>query len=171
MKTLALMIGVIATAFYALCYLQKRRGTIILLNAVSRILYILQYFLLGAFEGAVLDIAGLLSSVLARKKDLPWIKKRLRVVLVIVDLLIIAGGLLVYESPYSLLPILGVLIHTGAFWIDDERRIRRLSFLGSPFWLVYNAVSGAYGSCVGDILSMVSLGIAMVRYDWRKKDE
>jgi hypothetical protein len=42
-----------------------------------------------------------------------------------------------------------------------------VSFLGSPFWLAYNFISGAYGSCIGDILSMVSIGISIYRYDVR----
>ena len=53
-------------------------------------------------------------------------------------------------------------MHTSAFWISDERIIRRVSLLGSPFWLAYNLLSRAYGSAVGDLLSMVS--IAMIKY-------
>ena len=78
-------------------------------------------------------------------------------------------GLTLYKNLYSLLPIIGVLLHTSAFWIDDEKTIRRVSLLGCPFWLVYNFVSGAYGSCIGDVLSIGSLSIAMVRYDWMRK--
>ena len=90
--------------------------------------------------------------------------------MIIVNLLIIGAGLLVYKDVFSLLPIIGVLLHTFAFWITDEKIIRRVSFVGSPFWLVYNIVSGAYGSCIGDILSMVSIGTAIVRYDVKKKN-
>ncbi|MBQ9112739.1 MAG: YgjV family protein [Clostridia bacterium] len=71
------------------------------------------------------------------------------------------------KSPIDLLPIAGVLLHTGAFWITNEKMIRRVSLAGSPFWLVYNFVSRAYGSAVGDILTMVSIIVAMIRY--RKK--
>jgi hypothetical protein len=121
--------------------------------------------LLSAFEGAVLDIAGIISSVLAQKKDKAFIRKHLKIFVVGVNIIIVAMGLTLYQNVYSLLPIIGVVLHTSAFWIDDEKIIRRVSLLGSPFWLVYNFVSGAYGSCIGDILSMVSLSISMVRYD------
>ena len=170
MNYLALAIGVAAVIFYFVGYLQKNRKNIILLNATSRVLYILQYILLGAFEGAVLDIAGILSSVLAQKKNTPFIKKHLKLFFIGVNIIIVIMGLLIYENIFSLLPIIGVLFHTGAFWIDDEKTIRRVSFLGSPFWLIYNFVSGAYGSCVGDILSMISIGISIVRYDIKKKN-
>jgi hypothetical protein len=86
----------------------------------------------------------------------------------LLDLLIITVGLLLYENPFSLLPILGVLLHTGAFWIENERIIRRVSLLGSPFWLIYNLYCHAYGSAIGDILTMVSILLAMYRYRHRK---
>ncbi len=165
MKQLAFIVGIVAVCFYLLGYLQKKRQHIILFNVTSRILYIIQYVLLGAFEGAVLDVAGTVSSLLAQKKNVSFIAKHLKWFIVLVSLAIIGAGLLVYEDWYSLLPIAGVLLHTGAFWLNNEKTIRIISFIGSPFWLAYNFISGAYGSCIGDILSMVSIGISMVRYD------
>ena len=165
MKHIAFAVGILAVILYFVGYLQKKRAAIILLNASSRLLYIIQYFLLSAFTGAALDIAGILSSFLAGAKSKPFIKKRTRLFVLLTSLAIIAAGLLTYKDIFSILPIIGVLLHTGAFWMDDEKKIRIVSFLGSPFWLVYNFVSGAYGSCIGDILSMVSIAIAMVRYD------
>ena len=155
MENIAFIVGIAAVIFYIGGYLQKRRKYIIGFNVTARVLYILQYILLGAFEGAVLDVAGIISSVLAQKKDKPLIKKHIK--------------LCVYKNVFSLLPIIGVLLHTSAFWITDEKKIRIVSFLGSPFWLAYNLVSGAYGSCVGDVLSMVSIVISMIRYDLKGK--
>ena len=165
MKTIAFIVGILAVTLYFLGYLQKKRRNIIIINATSRLLYIIQYILLGAIEGAVLDIAGIVSSLLAQRKDNSFIKKHLKAVVVAVNIFIIIMGLTLYKNIFSLLPIIGVLLHTGAFWIDNEKQIRRVSFLGSPFWLVYNFVSGAYGSCIGDVLSMISIGISMIRYD------
>ena len=172
MQTLSLIIGLTAVAFYFLGYPQKKRENIIALNVTSRLLYILQYILLGAFEGAALDIAGAISSVLAGKKNSGFVKKHTKLIFSAINIIIIAVGLCLYKNVFSLLPIAGVLLHTVAFWIDDEKIIRIVSMAGSPFWLVYNFVSRAYGSCVGDLLSMVSIGISMYRYDIRKaKDE
>jgi hypothetical protein len=63
------------------------------------------------------------------------------------------------------------LLHTGAFWLTDERIIRRVSLLGSPFWFVYNFYSRAYGSALGDVLTMVSIIIAMIKFRKHKKEE
>lgn len=164
------VIGFLAVASFLLSYQLKKRKNIILCNVLSRCLYILQYILLGAFEGAVLDVLGAISSVIAAKKHLPFIKKHTRIFVVCMDLIIVAAGLLLYVNPFSLLPIAGVLLHTTAFWINDEKIIRRVSLLGSPFWMIYNFSCRAYGSAVGDFLTMVSIVIAMVKYRNQKNN-
>lgn len=160
-------VGILAVATFLWSYQQKKRKNIILLNAISRGLYILQYLLLGAFSGAVLDILGAASSVLAGRKDRGFIQKHPKLTMLLINAAIIGAGLAIAicnRSFWDLLPIAGVLLHTGAFWISDERVIRRISLAGSPFWFVYNLHSMAYGSAVGDILTMCSIIIAMVRY-------
>ena len=165
------LVGFFAVVLFLLRYQQKKRRSIIVFNVVSRLLYIVQYLLLGAFEGAVLDILGAISSVVATKKDAPWMKKHVRLAVLLLDGAIVVSGLLLYENPYSLLPIAGVLLHTTAFWMGDERIIRRVSLAGSPFWLVYNLHSRAYGSAVGDALTMVSILYAMFKYRHQKTKE
>ncbi len=168
MEKIAFIIGIMAVTLYLMGYQQKKRNRIILFNVSSRTLYIVQYILLGAFEGAVLDIVGAISSLLAQKKNVQFIKKHLKLFIIAVNLMIIASGLALYKDIFSLFPIIGVLLHTGAFWIDDEKRIRQISLIGSPFWFVYNFVSKAYGSSIGDLLTIASIGIAIYRYDIKK---
>ncbi|MEE0946820.1 MAG: YgjV family protein [Acutalibacteraceae bacterium] len=169
MEIIANIIGIIAVAVFLLSYQMKKRNAIVTCNVISRVLYIVQYILLGAFEGAVLDIVGVIASLVAQKKDKPFIKKYMLLCFIAVDLLTIGAGILLYENVYSILPIIGVLLHTGAFWLNDEKRIRQVSLAGSPFWFVYNFHSRAYGSSVGDLLSMVSIILAMFRYDFKRK--
>lgn len=161
------IIGLAAVATFLLSYQQKKRNNIIILNTISRCLYILQYLLLGAFSGAVLDILGAISSVIAGKKHTAFIKKHTKALLIAINIcIVIAGGMiaLINKSLLDLLPIAGVLLHTSAFWISSEKIIRRVSLLGSPFWFIYNFLSRAYGSAIGDIFTMVSITIAMVKY-------
>ena len=164
------MVGLFAVLLFLLSYQQKKRRNIIAFNALSRVLYIIQYIMLGAFSGAVLDVLGTVSSVAAQKKNSAFIKRHLKLTVIFINVLIVIIGLWLYEHVFSILPILGVLFHTGAFWLEDEKAVRCMSLLGSPFWLIYNFATHAYGSVVGDILSIISIIIAMVRYDVVKKN-
>ena len=169
MKVFAQIIGLFAVIIFLLSYQQKKRKNIIIWNATSRVLYIVQYLMLGAFEGVALDIIGTISSVAAHKKDNIIISKHIKLVVIIINLIILAAGLSLYENVFSLFPIAGVILHTSALWLTKEKTIRRISFLGSPFWLIYNLASRAYGSAIGDILTMVSIGTAIYRYDVRRR--
>lgn len=169
MEILANILGLIAMAMFVLSYQCKTRGSIIVFNAGSRILYVLQYILLGAFEGLVLDSAAFLVSLLAQQKHRPWLRKHLIPVIIGCNVFIVAAGLACWQNIFSLLPIVGVLFETGALWISKEKGIRWLSLLGAPFWMAYNLLFSAYGSAVGNVLTIVSIGIAIVRYDILKQ--
>ena len=167
MQIFAQIIGLLAVATFLLSYQQKKRKNIIFLNVTSRCLYILQYILLGAFSGAVLDVLGAVSSVIAGKKHTSFIKKHLKAVIISVTAVMVAAGItiaLLNKSWLDLFSLAGVLLHTSAFWLNDEKIIRRVSLLGSPFWFIYNFANRAYGSALGDILTICSIIIAMIRY-------
>ena len=165
-------VGVFAIVFFFLSYQLKARKSIILCSLTSRILYILQYLLLGAFSGAVLDILGAVASVIAERSDRGFIKTRKRLFFLLTNLIIIGAGLILAirsQNLIDLFPIVGVTFHTAAFWLKDEQTIRRVSLIGSPFWLAYNFLSKAYSSAFGDAITIASLVIALIRY--RKKGE
>ena len=171
MEKIAFAIGLLAVAFFVLSYLQKRRGVILATNLTSRVLYVVQYLLLGAFEGAVLDVLGAASGAVANTDEREFVKKNKRVVFIGINAIIIVAGILLYQNIFSLFPLVGILFQTDALWLKKEKYIRIVSMLGCPFWFTYNFVSGAYGSCIGDVLSFAALGISLLRYDIFKKGE
>ncbi|MBQ3075641.1 MAG: YgjV family protein [Clostridia bacterium] len=173
MKIVPQLIGLLAVATFLLSYQQKKRSNIILFNVISRCLYILQYLLLGAFSGAVLDILGAVASVVAGKKQTPFVKKHLKLVILSMNALIVCAGIAIAvgnRSVLDLFSLAGVLLHTGAFWLSSEKIIRRISLAGSPFWFIYNFLSRAYGSAIGDLLTIGSILLAMYRHREKKQE-
>ena len=163
-------IGILAVALFLISYQQKKRRSIILFNSASRAMYVLQYLLLGAFEGAVLDILGMISSILAGKKHTPFFKRYAKWIIILLDAVMILAGILLYKNIFSLFALAGILLQSTALWINNEKQIRIISILGSPFWLTSNLTSHAFGSAIGDALTMGSIIIAMIKYkDFGKK--
>ena len=168
MNLIPQIIGLLAVGTFLLSYQQKQRCNIIALNVLSRCLYIAQYLLLGAFAGAVLDVLGAIASVIAGKKHAGFIKRHTKAVMLSVNACIVVAGLVLAYSNKNwidLFSLAGVLLHTSAFWMSSEKRIRRVSLLGSPCWFVYNLLSRAYGSAIGDLLTIGSIVIAMIRHE------
>lgn len=172
MDHLATGLGLGAVVLFVLSYQVKKRRGIVALNAASRVLYVAQYVLLGAFEGALLDLVAFVVSVASQKQDTPFVKKHFKAVVITANVFIVAMGLLLYQNIFSLLPIFGVIFETMALWLRNEKHIRFVSFFGAPFWLAYNLVSRAYGSAIGNVLTICSIAIAVFRYDvFRKNTE
>lgn len=172
MEIVALILGLLAVALFLLCYQFKKRIHIVLCNIASRVFYILQYIFLFAFEGAAMDIAAILSSVFAARKNKGFVAKHKKLIFICLKIIIVVVGLLLYKNIFSLFSIIGVLFETVALWLDNEKHIRILSLLGAPFWLIYNVVCGAFGSAIGNALSIISIITAMFRHDikFKKKE-
>lgn len=165
MYIIAQVVGIVAVSTFLISYQLKKRKNIILVNAISSVLYVLQYILLGALEGATIDILSTVSTILAHRQHKGFIARHTKLIIIILNLLFIFAGLSLYKNIFSLFPIVGAILQTSAFWITDEKKIRIVSFLGAPFWLIYNLVSQAYGATAGSALSIVSIGLAIYRYD------
>ena len=165
MKILALIVGFAAVFLYLISYQFPKRRAIIACNVVSRVLYVLQYLLLFAFEGAAMDVSAIPSSLLAARKHTPFVEKHKAGILAGVNVFIIVIGVLVWRDWLSWVPVAGVLLETNALWMTREKHIRLLSLLALPFWLLYNLRCDAYGPALGNVLSIGSIIMAMFRYD------
>ena len=166
---MAHILGILAVATFLICFQFKTRKNIIIMNLISRMLYILQYILLGAFDGAALDFSGFLLSFFARYKEKETVKKYFTVILITVNLVLLVIGLAMYENVFSLFALLGITTEITALWLTKEKNIRILSLVAAPCWLIYNLANGAYSSVVGNVLVIVSILIAMFRLDFKKK--
>ncbi len=169
LEILSLIAGVLAVAFFLICFQLKKRKNIIVCNIISRLLYIAQYCLIGQFTGAVMDVAAVPSSAIAGKKDNAFVLKFKIPIIILVNVIIVAVGFLTMflaenGNLIGLLSIAGVLFETIALWFNSEKKIRILSLFGAPCWFVYNIICGAYASAVGNVLVVISIVVALCRY-------
>ncbi len=167
---MAHVLGVLAVATFLSSFQFRTRRNILIVNLLSRLLYILQYIFLGAFEGAVLDFCGFVLSFFARYKETPFARKHFKSIMVAANLLLIGIGVALYENIFSIFAIFGIVFEIMALWLTKEKNIRILSLFAAPFWLVYNLTNRAYGSVFGNVFVMISIGIAMVRLDLNIKN-
>lgn len=164
------VIGFAAVGLYLSSYQLKKRKQIVWVTCISNALYVLQYLLLGAFSGAIMDIMSTVSSFFAAKKNDAPFSRYVRILAWSNMIIIAVVGLLsvfMQGEWIELLPIAGALFQTGGLWCDDEQNIRKFGLCSAPFWLVYNYVSHAYGPALGSLFAIISIIISMVRY--RKK--
>ena len=165
MQTAALVTGLCAVCLCLLCYQFRNRKAIIACNVLSRVLYVLQYVLLFAFEGAAMDLSAIPASMLAARKHTPFVAKHKVFLWLAGNIAVVVIGLIFWKNMISLLPIIGVLFEINALWMTKEKHIRLISLASVPFWMSYNMLCGAWGSVLGNVLMIVSIGTAMYRHD------
>lgn len=165
MQTVALIVGLCAVFFGLLSYQFRRRGGIIACSVVSRVLYVAQYVLLGAFEGAVMDLSAIPASMLAARKHTGFVAKQRALWWLAGNVAVVLIGWLFWENMVSLFAIVGVLFEINALWMTKEKYIRLVSLCSLPFWMAYNVLCGAWGSVIGNALMVISIFTALYRHD------
>lgn len=168
MDIIANVIGLLAIGVFNISYQFKKRMQMLLCTVVSRLLFVLQYVLLGAWQGVAMDVVATIVSLVAGKRDHRLMKKYMALVVVLANAVVIATGLLLYENVFSIFSILGVIFETSAFWLKNEKQIRIFSLLGAPCWMAFNIGCGAFAGAVGNVITVISIGTALIRYDLRK---
>lgn len=169
----AQILGLLAVGLYLLSYQLKKRSQIVWVTFISNVLYVLQYCLLGAFSGAIMDILCTGVSFLAARKYTSVMKKCQKAVALGSTLVIFAVGIVlaVMQTDWiELLPVAGTVFQTTGLWCDDEQTLRKFGLCSAPFWLVYNLISKAYGAALGSLFTVVSIVVALVRYRKQKAD-
>ena len=140
--------------------------------------WFIHYLMIGAYTGGLLNIVSLTKNILLSKRD-KW--KWLGSVWFTVGVSVLSFAVYIVSftvfnpSPtidvmlVELLPVGAMIVSTLALQNRDAKKVRLLSLICSPMWLTYNAVNGSIGGIITECFSIVSIIIAFLRLDRKKK--
>ena len=175
-KIIAQIIGIIAMAFNILSYQGKKQSTIITFQLFGGLLFAINFLMLGAIVGGLLNIIAVIRAVVFLYKDklkadkLPWFIAffALYVSVYVLNFTVLGQEPTTLNLFIELLPVIGMTaLHIG-FMLKDASDIRKCALVSSPSWLVYNIVNGSVGAIICETLALVSIFIAMFRHDKKK---
>lgn len=170
MKIIAQIIGVLALSNAVTSFQMKTHKKILLFQLISTALFVLHYALLGAYTGAILNAIAMVRSIVFINKDKAWARNIAW--LIFFCIISIGTGCFTWNgSIISILPVLGILCTTVAFWIKTPKYVRMVAFPSSPLWLIYNIDCMAWGGAITEIINMISIIVAMIRLDFKKKEQ
>ena len=141
------------------------RRRILLLQLFCCLLWVVQYGLLGAWTGVLINLLGLARAVVCSFNDRPWARSPLWLVLFLVCYG--AAPLLTWDGPYCLLLGLAMMLTTVALWSRNMRLTRLLFLLNSPPVFLYNLIAGSYTSAAIEVAAFGSFVLAVWRFDIR----
>lgn len=155
-------IGIIGIIAAIIAFQAKKHRNIILFRNANTLLFALQYFLLGAYSGAAMNMLSLL-----RNEIYSWCIKRNKKTIyaqIVFCSIYIVSGILTWAGIESLIIIISKLFSTYAFGVKDTKVLRILSLISVSCMLVYNIYARSWAGVICEIFTITSLIIALVRF-------
>lgn len=161
------LIGFLGLAISIVAFQFKKHRGIVLCKATSELVFSLQYILLGAWTAAVLDFISVIRNLLFYR----LVKKGRSTLPVIVGfgLFVIATGFFTFDGFVSVLPIGSKLLTTISYGIKKEKWLRIITLPSCILWIIYNLYVNSIAGVLTDSMTLISLLIAMYKFDFRKE--
>ncbi len=160
-------IGFIGLAFAVSSFQSRKLKGILLFQTLGNTAFVIHFVMLGAYTGAAINLLGAFRNMVFYNKEKAWASKKIW--LYFFAAVYIVSGIVSWKNIYSLLPIIGVLMTTVAYWIRDAAVTRKLVVPASIFWLIYSIAVFSIPGIITEAFILVSVITAIIRYDIRKE--
>lgn len=162
MNILIDLLGALGIVAAVLAFQCKRHERVLLYRTANEILFGIQFFLLGAYTGVAMNVVGSIRNTIFTAEVKRGRSTRLTGFVFCLFFLIF--GLLTWEGPKSILVIAAKMLSTVAFGNKNLLAVRLLILVTSSSWLIYDLFSGSYAGVVCEVLTLLSILIALVRF-------
>lgn len=154
-------VGILIGGFVS--FQNNKHNNIVLMKVCTDLMFTLQYLLLGAYSGAVMDMVGIVRNlILMRAAN----DRKKQIIATLVFVFILTGaGILTWAGPVSLLAIIGKIFTTVAFGFRNPKILRALTIPSCILWAIYDALTGSFAGVLYEMLGLISIIIAYVRFD------
>lgn len=174
---IAQAVGIGAMAMNCLSFQQKKQKGILAFQLCGSVLFCINYYMLGAMSGAILNIVGILRALVFMNKE------KLRAEHPAWSAAFVAaylGGYVLVFSVFGkeptvknflveLLPVVGMTLTTLSFRYKGTREVRIFGLINSPLWLSYNILTFSIGAICSEVLNFVSILIGILRHDVKRR--
>ena len=169
--------GIVGMIFNILVFQQKKQKNVLLFQFFAAVAFGLNYFLLGAVMGGLLNVVGALRSVIyyfekkTRANSIVWFVIFIVLFASSYPLTFLAFGKepILRNFVIEAFPVLAMIVATVAIRLGSSKMVRRLGLISSPLWLTYNCFSGSIGAIASEVLNLISIIVGIIRLDLRKK--
>ncbi len=166
----AQIISIVAAVLLLSSFQQRTHKRIVVMQAVSGLLFGIQYLLVGAYEGMACNFIGMARAITyafrgkSKFVDSLWCPT-------VFAAAFIASGILTYKSPISLLPIAAMVIASFVLWNTKTQQLRALTLPTSVMWLIYNALHDSYVATLTEVFCEISIIIGLIRFREKKTNK
>lgn len=141
----------------------KKRKQILIALLFLNLFSALNFVFLGTWSSTYISffaVAEMIINYLFERKNKP-VPKLLVALYIVINILL---GMLTFTGPLDIVPIICAIIFCITILLKDEQQIRFAMLINQCFWLVYDLSVGAYMFAVSNVLTIISISIAIIRY-------
>lgn len=182
-EIIAQIVGVFGMIFISTSYQHKKQRNLIISQMIGSAFFFINFLLLGiaagvVLIGAIMNFIGIFRALVFSNKEKfhaekpIWLFSFVAAYLVSYVLVFTLFGTdpnaknLILEA----LPVIGMASSTFAFFSKEAKMTRRLGFITSPSWLVYDIINLSIGGIITEVLSLISITVGIIRHDLKGKD-
>ena len=126
-------LGILASVISFQC---KKHNSILIFRTLNEFVFAIQYFLLGAYTGMVMNLIGCVRNIIFTKQVSK--NKKTVVSTVVFAILFFVLGLFTWQGKKSILIIIAKILSTVAYSNKNTTVVRSVLFVTCTSWLVYN---------------------------------
>lgn len=157
------MIGLFGILASIVSFQCKKHNLILAFRTCNELMFSIQYLLLGAYTGTIVNLVGCLRNIIFAK--LISRNKRPVVYILIFCVVFTVLGLLSWQGYKSILVITAKILSTIAYGNKNTTIVRTVIFITSTAWLIYNYTVSSYEGVLCETLTLLSLVFGIIRFD------
>ncbi len=153
-------LGIIASVISFQC---KDHRSILIFRTLNESIFALQYFLLGAYTGMIMNIVGSVRNVIFKRRVA--VGKKTTVPIIFFSVMFVIFGIVFWQGPKSILIIIAKVLSTAAYGNKNPSIVRGIILITSTSWLIYNYAVFSIAGVLCEAFTLVSIIIGMIRLD------
>ena len=178
-EIIAQVISIIGMLMGVLSYQQKGKARILTFQLIGAALFVIHFFMIDALSGAILNFVAIVRALIFIYEDKvhgdhpAWtIGLTATYILSYISVFTVFGkDPTIKNLILEILPVIAMTVTTIAFRYKEDKILRRVTFISSPLWLIYNGINLSSGGIIGESLNLASAIIGTLRLDRKKKEE
>lgn len=164
------MIGFVGVSFFLMSYQVRSNRLLFALQTLGCLTFCLQFALLGAYSGCLSLLVNITRNIMLTKyNDCGLVRWKGWVV--VFSGLCLAIAFLTWSGPASLLPAVGTIAGTAAYWTNNAKSIRIVNLsVACPCALLYDGIIRSWGGILNESITIAAIVISIIRFGWAALD-
>lgn len=157
-------IGAVGLVFEIISWNSKNRKKILTNFSIYQAFFIIHYFLLGTYIGAVSCVITLCRNLVFMKKgEKKWAS---HFIWYWVFVSLSSLSLLIFWKGWiTILPVVGIFLGTYSISREKPSEMRFYMFLACIPWVPYTIVVQSYSGLISQLVALIAISIGMYRHD------